>query len=60
MTSATIRYVDEENGWRMVSKRIVAEDRDKLERRIAAMVDLGLYMVGMVFHDEGQGELVFD
>ena len=59
MTSATIRYVDEET-WRMTSRRIVAEDRDKLERRIAAMVDLGLYVVTMVFHDEGQGELEFD
>ncbi len=59
MTSATIKYIDEET-WRMTSRRVVAEDRDKLERRIAAMIDLGLYVVGFVFHDEGQGELVFD
>ena len=58
MTTATISYLD--GDWKIRRRREVALDRDKLERRISALIDLGLYIVSMTFHDEGQGEFEFE
>lgn len=58
MTTATITFVGD--NWKLKTMRVEAHDRDKLERRICGMRDLGLYIVSEKYHDEGQGEFGFE
>lgn len=58
MTTCRITYLN--NKWRIVGETLVAETADKLERRLASLEELGLYILTRRYGDEGQGELKFE